>query len=67
MAELQLEIKNYDKIDEKEIYRTQIRFPKEIYFSVRHVGAELNLSFNKTVNHLLKEALVKYRSVIPND
>ena len=45
--------------------RTQVRFPDDVYFSVRHVAAAQEESFNSAVISLLREALEGHRDQIP--
>lgn len=48
------------------IHRTQVRFPSDIYFRVRHVAAAMDISFNAAVMTLLQEALEGHHEQFPN-
>lgn len=48
------------------IHRTQVRFPSDVYFQVRHVAAAMDVSFNAAVMNLLQEALEGHREQFPS-
>ena len=47
------------------VKRTQVRFPEEVYFPVRHVAASMDISFNEALIVLLREALEAHHGKFP--
>lgn len=52
-------------MQEKNIVRTQVRFPEALHLAVRHVAADTQASFNETLTALVFQALEAHHDRLP--